>query len=144
MHILSKMLELLCWNCNFIYKLKYLKTIVYWRHAIASLLAEWSFQNTLVLTLWENLSIDHNHLITRSTYGPYQTLRCRTQSHKNVMSQHITWQVLVGANRQWQAYKPFKDRKPTIVALTLSSHNFPTDRVRELFKASTDSESLLV
>jgi len=35
------------------------------------------------------------------------------------------------------------DRKATIVALTLFSHNFPTDRARELFKPSTDSASLL-
>jgi len=43
-----------------------------------------------------------------------------------------------------QGSKPFQDHKATIVALTLFSHNFPTDRARELFKPSTDSANLLV
>jgi len=34
--------------------------------------------------------------------------------------------------------KRFKHRKGTIVALTLASHNLPTDRARELFKSSTE------
>jgi len=38
--------------------------------------------------------------------------------------------------------QPLKDRKTTIVALTSSSHDLPTDRARELFKLSTNSESL--
>ena len=38
--------------------------------------------------------------------------------------------------------KPLKDRKATIVAQTLASHNFPTKRARELIKPSTDSASL--
>ena len=39
---------------------------------------------------------------------------------------------------------PFEDHKATIVAMTLSSHNLPTDRARDLYQASTDSGSLLV
>ena len=39
---------------------------------------------------------------------------------------------------------PFTDRKVTIVAMTLSSHNLSTGRARELFKPSTDSGSLLL
>jgi len=38
--------------------------------------------------------------------------------------------------------QPFKDRKATIVVLTLSSHNFPTDRTRELFKPCKEAEDL--
>jgi len=37
----------------------------------------------------------------------------------------------------------FKDRKATIVARTLSSHNLPIDRARKLFKPSKEAESLL-
>jgi len=37
-----------------------------------------------------------------------------------------------------------QDRKVIIVAVTLSSHNLPTDRAGELFKPSTDLASLLV
>jgi len=37
---------------------------------------------------------------------------------------------------------PLKDRKATIVAQTLASHNLPTNRARELIKPSTDSASL--
>jgi len=40
--------------------------------------------------------------------------------------------------------KLFKDRKATIVAMSLFSHNLPTDRARELLKPSSDSGSLLV
>jgi len=36
----------------------------------------------------------------------------------------------------------FKDRKDTIVAQTLASHNLPTNRARELIKPFTDSASL--
>jgi len=42
-----------------------------------------------------------------------------------------------------QTLKPFKNRKFTVVALTLFSHNFPTDRARNLFKASKEAENLL-
>jgi len=38
--------------------------------------------------------------------------------------------------------KPFKDRKATIVAQTLASHNLPTKRASELIKPATDSASL--
>jgi len=41
-------------------------------------------------------------------------------------------------------FKPFKDCKGAIVAMTLSSHNLPTDRARETFKSSKDAESRLV
>jgi len=40
--------------------------------------------------------------------------------------------------------KPFTDRKTNIAARTLSIHNLPTDRARELLKPSEDAESLLV
>jgi len=39
---------------------------------------------------------------------------------------------------------PTKDQKSTTVAMTLSSHNLPTDRAKELFKPSTYSGSLVV
>jgi len=39
---------------------------------------------------------------------------------------------------------PFKDCKSTVVALTLSSHNLPINRARELFVPSKDAQSLLV
>ena len=39
-------------------------------------------------------------------------------------------------------YKVLRTAKATIMALTLSSHNFPTDRARELFKPSKEAESL--
>jgi len=39
---------------------------------------------------------------------------------------------------------PFKDRKATLVVLSLSSHNFPTNRARELYsRPSNEAESLL-
>jgi len=38
---------------------------------------------------------------------------------------------------------PCKDRKATILALTLSSHNLPPDRARELFKPSKEAKHLL-
>jgi len=42
----------------------------------------------------------------------------------------------------FQITSPFKDRKATIVAQTLASHNLPANRARELIKPSTDSASL--
>jgi len=39
---------------------------------------------------------------------------------------------------------PFEDRKATIVAMTLSSQNLPTNRAAELFKPTVDSGTLLV
>ena len=38
---------------------------------------------------------------------------------------------------------PCKDRKATILALTLSSHNLPTNRARELFKPPNEAKHLL-
>jgi len=37
----------------------------------------------------------------------------------------------------------FKDRKATLVARTLSNHNLPTDRAKELFKPFKKTGSLL-
>jgi len=39
--------------------------------------------------------------------------------------------------------KPFKDCKATLVALTLSGQNLPTDRARDMFKPSDEAQSLL-
>jgi len=49
---------------------------------------------------------------------------------------------LYNNNAKHITLKPFKDRKATIAAVTLSSHNLPTDRAGELFKSSADSNPL--
>jgi len=36
--------------------------------------------------------------------------------------------------------KPFKDRKTTMLALTLSSHNLPADKAREMFKPTKEQK----
>jgi len=55
----------------------------------------------------------------------------------------VRWHVSARVRAAFEGLKPSKDRKDTIVALTLSSHNLPSDRARELFKSSNEEESLL-
>jgi len=58
---------------------------------------------------------------------------------ENITNQHVTQKKTALS----PFLNPLKHRKATTVALTLSSHNFPTDRSRELFKASKEAENLL-
>ena len=54
----------------------------------------------------------------------------------------VTWSERLKIIAVLLLRKPLKDRKATIVAQTLASHNLPTNRARELIKPSTDLASL--
>ena len=53
--------------------------------------------------------------------------------------QKLCQKVDISVSAVPKGVKPFKDHKPTAVALTLCSHHFPISRVRELFKISKTS-----
>jgi len=65
--------------------------------------------------------------------------RLETFTKVEVLSISAHSSISESVNQQSQ---PFKDRKATIVAQTLASHNLPTNKARELIKHSTDSASL--
>ena len=65
--------------------------------------------------------------------------RLETFTKVGVLSISAHSSISESVNQQSQ---PFKDRKATIVAQTLASHNLPTNKAGELIKHSTDSASL--